>query len=217
MRGPRGFHLRGNNGGQLANRSFGGAQVSRTFLLAADKLGSNSFWAPIRHSAAQIAARQVRMHTRTEMLDLVVVGGRARGIITRDLTTGALEAWAADAVVLATGGYSNVYYLSTNAKASNVTATFRAYRRGAALANPCFTQIHPTCIPASGDHQSKLTLMSESLRNDGRIWVPQSAHESRNPKEIPEHSRDYYLERKYPSFGNLAPRDISSPRSEGSL
>jgi succinate dehydrogenase / fumarate reductase flavoprotein subunit len=144
------------------------------------------------------------------MLDLVVVDGRARGIITRNLVSGAIDAWAADAVVLATGGYSNVYYLSTNAKASNVTASFRAYKRGAAFANPCFTQIHPTCIPASGDHQSKLTLMSESLRNDGRIWVPRDSDDSRGPRDIPQNDRDFYLERKYPSFGNLAPRDISS-------
>jgi len=147
---------------------------------------------------------------RTEMLDLVVVNGRARGIVTRHLITGKIESWAADAVILATGGYGNVFYLSTNAKACNVTAAYRAYKRGAAFANPCFTQIHPTCIPQSGEHQSKLTLMSESLRNDGRVWVPKARGDKRAPADIPEAERDYYLERKYPSFGNLAPRDISS-------
>ncbi len=196
-------------GGQLANRSFGGAQVSRTFYCRG-QTGQQLLLGAYSALSRQVAKGQVTMHTRMEMLDLVLVKGRACGIITRDLISGAIQAWHADAVVLATGGYSNVYFLSTNAKASNVTATFRAYRRGAAFANPCFTQIHPTCIPASGDHQSKLTLMSESLRNDGRIWVPCGADESRKPQEIPEAERDYYLERKYPSFGNLAPRDISS-------
>lgn len=196
-------------GGQLANRSFGGAQVSRTFYCRG-QTGQQLLLGAYSALSRQVSSGQVSMHTRTEMLDLVIVDGRARGIIARDLVTGAVSAWAADAVVLATGGYSNVYYLSTNAKASNVTATFRAYKRGAVFANPCFTQIHPTCIPASGDHQSKLTLMSESLRNDGRIWVPQTAEDSRSPKDIPDSDRDYYLERKYPSFGNLAPRDISS-------
>ena len=196
-------------GGQLANRSFGGAQVSRTFYCRG-QTGQQLLLGAYSALNRQIAAGRVRMHTRTEMLDLVVVDERARGIITRNLVTGEIDAWAADAVVLATGGYSNVYYLSTNAKASNVTATFRAYKRGAAFANPCFTQIHPTCIPASGDHQSKLTLMSESLRNDGRIWVPKDSDDTRSSRDISEGDRDYYLERKYPSFGNLAPRDISS-------
>src|SRR5213075_2812325 len=152
----------------------------------------------------------VTMYPRTEMLDLVVIDGKARGIITRNLVTGAVESHAGDAVVLATGGYGNVFFLSTNAKGCNVTATWRAYKRGAAFANPCFTQIHPTCIPYSGDYQSKLTLMSESLRNDRRIWVPKQKGDKRKPREIPESERDYYLERKYPSFGNLAPRDVAS-------
>jgi succinate dehydrogenase / fumarate reductase flavoprotein subunit len=158
----------------------------------------------------QVNAGGVKMHSRHEMLDLVLVDGHARGIITRDLVSGKLEAWAADAVVLATGGYSNIFYLSTNAKGCNVTATWRAARKGAGFANPCFTQIHPTCIPQAGDYQSKLTLMSESLRNDGRVWVPKKAGDHRPPNQIPEDERDYYLERKYPSFGNLAPRDIAS-------
>lgn len=196
-------------GGQLANRSFGGAQVSRTFYCRG-QTGQQLLLGAYSSLSRKVASGQVRMHTRTEMLDLVVAHGRACGIITRNLVTGRIEACSADAVVLATGGYTNVYYLSTNAKASNVTATFRAYKRGAAFANPCYTQIHPTCIPASGDHQSKLTLMSESLRNDGRIWVPLTQNENRPPREIPNSERDYYLERKYPSFGNLAPRDISS-------
>ena len=196
-------------GGQLANRSFGGAQVSRTFYCRG-QTGQQLLLGAYSALSRQIHSGQVKQHTRSEMLDLVVVDGRARGIITRHLVTGEIRAFVADAVVLATGGYSNVYYLSTNAKASNVTATFRAYKRGAAMANPCFTQIHPTCIPASGDHQSKLTLMSESLRNDGRIWVPKSEGDTRPADQIPEDERDYYLERKYPSFGNLAPRDISS-------
>ncbi|MEM8681491.1 MAG: fumarate reductase/succinate dehydrogenase flavoprotein subunit, partial [Planctomycetota bacterium] len=196
-------------GGQLANRSFGGAQVSRTFYCRG-QTGQQLLLGAYSSLSRKVASGQVRMHTRIEMLDLVVADGRACGMIVRNLVTGKIEAYAADAVVLATGGYSNVYYLSTNAKASNVTATFRAYKRGAAFANPCFTQIHPTCIPASGDHQSKLTLMSESLRNDGRIWAPRTASDSRPPSQIPDDQRDYYLERKYPSFGNLAPRDISS-------
>jgi succinate dehydrogenase / fumarate reductase flavoprotein subunit len=158
----------------------------------------------------QIASGGVKMFPRTEMLDLVVIDGMARGIITRNLVTGVVESHAADAVVLATGGYANVFYLSTNAQGSNATAIWRAYKRGAAFANPCFTQIHPTCIPVSGEHQSKLTLMSESLRNDGRIWVPKKPHDERDPRQIPEGERDYFLERKYPSFGNLAPRDIAS-------
>ena len=158
----------------------------------------------------QIAAGSVTMHPHTEMLDLVVAGGKARGIVTRNLRTGAIRSYAGDAVVLATGGYGNVFYLSTNAKASNCTAIWRAHRRGAYFANPCYTQIHPTCIPVTGDHQSKLTLMSESLRNDGRVWVPKKKGDSRRPNDIPEDERDYYLERRYPSFGNLVPRDVAS-------
>lgn len=196
-------------GGQLANRSFGGAQVSRTFYCRG-QTGQQLLLGAYSALSRQVASGQVCMHTRSEMMDLVIVDGRARGIIYRHLVSGRIEACVADAVVLATGGYSNVYHLSTNAKASNVTATYRAYRRGAGFANPCFTQIHPTCIPASGQHQSKLTLMSESLRNDGRIWAPGSVTDKRAPSEIPEAERDYYLERKYPSYGNLAPRDISS-------
>jgi succinate dehydrogenase / fumarate reductase flavoprotein subunit len=196
-------------GGQLANRSFGGAQVERTFY-ARGQTGQQLLLGCYASMNRQIAAGRVRLHPRTEMLDVVLVDGCARGIITRDLVTGALERHAADAVVLATGGYSNVFYLSTNAKGCNVTATWRAYRKGAGFANPCYTQIHPTCIPQSGHHQSKLTLMSESLRNDGRVWVPKRPADERRPADIPEGERDYYLERKYPSFGNLAPRDISS-------
>ena len=157
-----------------------------------------------------IHSGKVKSHTRKEMMDVVLVNGKARGIITRDLVTGKLESHVGDAICLATGGYSNVFFLSTNAQACNVTATYRAYKKGALFANPCYTQIHPTCIPVSGEHQSKLTLMSESLRNDGRIWVPKNKGDHRPPHQIPENERDYYLERKYPSFGNLSPRDISS-------
>jgi len=197
-------------GGLLANRSFGGAQVSRTFY-ARGQTGQQLLLGAYSALSRQISAGQVKMHTRDEMLDIVVVDGHAKGIITRNLATGETKAWTADAVLLCTGGYGNVYYLSTNAIGCNVTATFRAYRRGAGFANPCFTQIHPTCIPVAGDHQSKLTLMSESLRNDGRVWVPKNAEDAgKNPNDIAEADRDYYLERKYPSFGNLAPRDISS-------
>jgi succinate dehydrogenase / fumarate reductase flavoprotein subunit len=196
-------------GGLLANRSFGGAQVSRTFY-ARGQTGQQLLLGAYAALQRQVGRGTVRVVPRTEMLDLVVVNGRARGLVTRNLVTGRIESWAGDAVVLATGGYANVYYLSTNAKASNVTATHRAWKRGAAFANPCFTQIHPTCIPVSGAYQSKLTLMSESLRNDGRVWVPQRAGDRRPPQEIPESERDYYLERRYPSFGNLAPRDIAS-------
>ena len=197
-------------GGLLANRSFGGAQVSRTFY-ARGQTGQQLLLGAYSALSRQISAGQVKMHTREEMLDIVVVDGHAKGIITRNLATGETKAWTADAVLLCTGGYGNVYYLSTNAIGCNVTATFRAYRRGAGFANPCFTQIHPTCIPVAGDHQSKLTLMSESLRNDGRVWVPKNAEDAgKNPNGIAEADRDYYLERKYPSFGNLAPRDISS-------
>ncbi|HUG26876.1 MAG TPA: fumarate reductase/succinate dehydrogenase flavoprotein subunit [Gemmatimonadales bacterium] len=196
-------------GGMLANRSFGGAQVSRTFY-ARGQTGQQLLLGAYSALERQIAAGTVTMHSRTEMLDVVLVDGRARGIVTRDLVTGAIEAHAADAVILATGGYGNVFFLSTNAKGCNVTATWRAHKKGAAFGNPCFTQIHPTCIPVSGDYQSKLTLMSESLRNDGRVWVPMVAGDTRAPGQIPEAERDYYLERKYPSFGNLAPRDIAS-------
>jgi succinate dehydrogenase / fumarate reductase flavoprotein subunit len=196
-------------GGLLANRSFGGAQVSRTFY-ARGQTGQQLLLGAYQALTRQVAAGSVRMFPRTEMLDLVVVDGRARGIVTRNLVTGEIETHLGDAVVMATGGYGNVFYLSTNAKGSNVTATFRAWKRGAAFANPCYTQIHPTCIPVSGDYQSKLTLMSESLRNDGRVWVPRVAGDRRAPGQIPESERDYYLERKYPSYGNLCPRDIAS-------
>ncbi|MEX1051135.1 MAG: fumarate reductase/succinate dehydrogenase flavoprotein subunit [Gemmatimonadales bacterium] len=200
-------------GGLLANRSFGGAQVSRTFY-ARGQTGQQLLLGAYQALERQIASGGVQMFPRTEMLDVVVVDGVARGIVVRDLVTGAVRSYAADAVVLATGGYANVFFLSTNAKGCNVTATWRAYKRGAAFANPCFTQIHPTCIPHSGDYQSKLTLMSESLRNDGRIWVPKRPGDDRRPADIPEAERDYYLERFYPSFGNLAPRDVSSRRAK---
>jgi succinate dehydrogenase flavoprotein subunit len=197
-------------GGLLANRSFGGAQVSRTFY-ARGQTGQQLLLGCYQALSRQIAAGPVRMFPQTEMLDLVIVGGQAKGIITRSLRSGKIERHAADAVVLATGGYGNVFYLSTNARGCNVTATYRAYKRGALFANPSFTQIHPTCIPVSGEHQSKLTLMSESLRNEGRVWVPKRKDDrDKPPREIPEQNRDYYLERKYPSYGNLAPRDISS-------
>ena len=197
-------------GGLLANRSFGGAQVSRTFY-ARGQTGQQLLLGCYQALCRQIASGTVQMFPQTEMLDLVIVEGHAKGIITRSLTTGRIEMHAADAVVLATGGYGNVFYLSTNARGCNVTATYRAYKKGALFANPCFTQIHPTCIPVTGDYQSKLTLMSESLRNDGRVWVPKNIEDcARPPDEITESGRDYYLERKYPSFGNLAPRDISS-------
>jgi succinate dehydrogenase / fumarate reductase flavoprotein subunit len=200
-------------GGGLANRSFGGAQVSRTFY-ARGQTGQQLLLGAYQALSRQIAAGKVTMCSRHEMLDLVVVDDRARGIVTRRLTDGAIEAHTADAVVLATGGYVNVFYLSTNAKNCNVSAGWRCHRRGAGFANPCYTQIHPTCIPSSGDYQSKLTLMSESLRNDGRIWVPKTAGDGRVAAEIPESERDYYLERIYPSFGNLSPRDISSRRAK---
>jgi succinate dehydrogenase / fumarate reductase flavoprotein subunit len=196
-------------GGLLDNRSFGGAQVSRTFY-ARGQTGQQLLLGAYQALERQIGKGTVKIFPRTEMLDLVIEGGKARGIVVRDLVTGKISTFAAHAVVLATGGYSNVFYLSTNAKGSNVTATYRAYKRGAGFANPCFTQIHPTCIPVSGDYQSKLTLMSESLRNDGRVWVPKKSGDKRTPDQIPDDERDYYLERKYPSFGNLAPRDIAS-------
>ena len=195
--------------GLLANRSFGGAQVSRTFY-ARGQTGQQLLLGAYQALSCQIAAGTVKMFPKTELLDIVVIDGKARGIIIRDLVTGKIERRAADAVVLATGGYSTVFYLSTNAKGCNVTATYRAFLKGAGFANPCFTQIHPTCIPVSGDHQSKLTLMSESLRNDGRIWVPKQKGDPRSPDQIPEADRDYYLERRYPSYGNLSPRDIAS-------
>jgi len=196
-------------GGYLANRSFGGAQVSRTFY-ARGQTGQQLLLGAFSALNAQVAAGTVEVHARTEMLDLVVVDGRARGIITRDMVSGEFECHLADAVLMCTGGYSNVYFLSTNAKGCNVTAAWRAYRRGAGFANPSYTQIHPTCIPQSGDYQSKLTLMSESLRNDGRVWVPKAEGDDRDPNAIPENERDYYLERIYPSFGNLVPRDVAS-------
>jgi len=196
-------------GGLLANRSFGGAQVSRTFY-ARGQTGQQLLLGAYQALERQIGLGAVQMYARTEMLDLVVIDGVARGIVTRDLISGKIESHAADAVVLGTGGYGNVFYLSTNAKGSNATAIWRAYKKGAAFGNPCFTQIHPTCIPQSGDHQSKLTLMSESLRNDGRVWVPKAKGDARAPAEVPEAERDYYLERKYPSYGNLSPRDIAS-------
>jgi succinate dehydrogenase / fumarate reductase, flavoprotein subunit len=196
-------------GGELTNRSFGGAQVSRTFY-AKGQTGQQLLLGAYSALSAQISLGRVTMHENSEMLDLVLVDGHAKGIVTRDLITGEITTHAADTVLLCTGGYSNVYYLSTNARGSNVTATWRAYKRGAAFANPCYTQIHPTCIPVAGDYQSKLTLMSESLRNDGRVWVPKNKGDTRAPQEIPEEERDYFLERKYPSYGNLAPRDIAS-------
>ena len=200
-------------GGLLANRSFGGAQVSRTFY-ARGQTGQQLLLGAYQALARQIGLGTVRMHPRTEMLDVIVVHGQARGIVVRDLVTGAVASHLADAVVLATGGYSNVFFLSTNAKGCNVTATWRAHKRGALFANPCFTQIHPTCIPVHGEHQSKLTLMSESLRNDGRVWVPKTRGDARAPGQIPDGDRDYYLERLYPSFGNLVPRDVASRRAK---
>ncbi len=196
-------------GGLLANRSFGGVQVSRTFY-ARGQTGQQLLLGAYQALEHEIASGSVEMYPRTEMLDLVLVNGHAKGIVVRNLVTGEIKSHAADAVVLATGGYGNVFYLSTNAKGCNVTATWRAHKRGALFANPCFTQIHPTCIPVGGIYQAKLTLMSESLRNDGRVWVPKKKGDPRSPDQIPEDERDYYLERKYPSFGNLVPRDIAS-------
>lgn len=196
-------------GGYLANRSFGGAQVSRTFY-SRGQTGQQLLLGAYSALSRQIGLGQVKMHSRTEMLDVIIINGKARGIITRNLGTGEIKSHVADAVVLASGGYGNVYNLSTNAIGCNATANWRAYKKGAAFANPCYTQIHPTCIPVSGDHQSKLTLMSESLRNDGRIWVPKKKGDGRSADAIPENERDYYLERKYPSFGNLVPRDVAS-------
>jgi succinate dehydrogenase / fumarate reductase flavoprotein subunit len=196
-------------GGALTNRSFGGAQVSRTFY-ARGQTGQQLLLGAYQALERQVHAGTVAMYPRTEMLDLIVIDGQARGIVTRHLVTGEISTHIADAVILGTGGYGNVYYLSTNAKGSNTTAIWRAHKRGALFANPCYTQIHPTCIPVSGDYQSKLTLMSESLRNDGRIWVPKTKGDTRSPDQIPEGERDYYLERRYPSFGNLVPRDVAS-------
>src|SRR5690242_19712523 len=196
--------------GYLDNRSFGGAQVSRTFY-ARGQTGQQLLLGAYQALERQIGRGQVQMFPRTEMLDLIVVDGHAKGIVARNLVTGEISSHAGDAVVLATGGYGNVFFLSTNAKGCNVTSTWRAYKKGAFFANPCYTQIHPTCIPVSGEHQSKLTLMSESLRNDGRVWVPKRKEDlAKAPATIPDTDRDYYLERKYPSFGNLAPRDIAS-------
>ncbi len=203
-------------GGLLANRSFGGAQVSRTFY-ARGQTGQQLLLGAYSALSRQVANGKVKLYTREEMLDVVIIDGKARGIVTRNLITGKIESHSAHAVVLATGGYGNVFYLSTNAMGSNVTAAWRAHKKGAYFANPCFTQIHPTCIPVSGDHQSKLTLMSESLRNDGRVWVPKAKEDAEKirkgqlkPTELPEEARDYFLERKYPSFGNLVPRDVAS-------
>ncbi len=196
-------------GGLLSNRSFGGSQVSRTFY-ARGQTGQQLLLGAYSALSRQIAAGKVEMFTRSEMLDVVIIDGKARGIVTRNLVTGKIESHSAHAVLLCTGGYGNVFFLSTNAMGSNVTAAWRAHKRGAFFANPCFTQIHPTCIPVSGDHQSKLTLMSESLRNDGRVWVPKAKGDKRKPQDIPEEERDYFLERKYPAFGNLVPRDIAS-------
>lgn len=196
-------------GGYLANRSFGGAQVSRTFY-ARGQTGQQLLIGAYQAMMRQVGLGKVKLHHKKEMMDLIVVNGRARGVVMRDLVDGKISHMTADAVLLCTGGYGNVFYLSTNAMNCNVTAAFRAWKRGAAFGNPCYTQIHPTCIPVSGDYQSKLTLMSESLRNDGRIWVPKKQGDTRSPEQIPEDDRDYYLERKYPSFGNLSPRDIAS-------
>ena len=193
--------------GGLANRSFGGAQVSRTFY-ARGQTGQQLLLGAYQAMSRQVSLGKIKLHPRTEMLDLVLIDGQSKGILVRDMVTGEIRPHAADAVILATGGYSNVFYLSTNAMGCNVTATWRAFRKGALFANPCFTQIHPTCIPVSGHYQSKLTLMSESLRNDGRVWVPLKKGDTRPPESIPEEERDYYLERLYPSFGNLVPRDV---------
>src|SRR5947209_14393035 len=196
-------------GGLLANRSFGGAQVSRTFYCRG-QTGQQLLLGAYQALSRQVGEGRIVLHTHAEMLDLIVDDRKAQGIVVRDLRTGAIRSYTGDAVILATGGYSNVFYLSTNAAGCNVTATFRAYKRGAAFANPCYTQIHPTCIPVRGDYQKKLTLMSESLRNDGRVWVPKQSSDRRAPDHVPDPDRDYFLERMYPSYGNLAPRDIAS-------
>lgn len=209
----QGVPLAREYGGMLANRSFGGAQVSRTFY-ARGQTGQQLLLGAYSAMMRQVDAGTVELHARTEMLDLVVIDGKARGVIVRNLITGAIESHEADAVVIASGGYSNVFYLSTNAMACAVTASWKAHKRGSYMANPCYTQIHPTCIPVHGENQSKLTLMSESLRNDGRVWVSKKAGDMRAPSEIPENERDYYLERIYPSFGNLAPRDVASRQAK---
>src|SRR6201989_771202 len=211
--GAPGVPFAGEYGGALPTRSFGGAQVSRTFY-ARGQTGQQLLLGAYQALERQIHAGTVTMYPRTEMLDLIVIAGQARGIVTRNLITGELDVHIGDVVVLATGGYGNVYYLSTNAKGSNATAIWRAHKRGAYFGNPCYTQIHPPCIPVSGDYQSKLTLMSESLRNDGRVWVPKERGDTRDPREIPEDERDYYLERIYPAFGNLVPRDIASRQAK---
>jgi len=200
-------------GGLLANRSFGGAQVSRTFY-ARGQTGQQLLLGAYSSLSRQIGAGKIEMFPRREMMDIVLINGQARGIIVRNLINGDFESYAADAVILATGGYGNAFFLSTNATSCNVGAAFRAYKKGALFANPCFTQIHPTCIPLSGEYQSKLTLMSESLRNDGRVWVPKNSGDERDPNDIPESERDYFLEKKYPSFGNLVPRDVASRNSK---
>ncbi|MEX1099828.1 MAG: fumarate reductase/succinate dehydrogenase flavoprotein subunit, partial [Bacteriovoracaceae bacterium] len=200
-------------GGYLANRSFGGAQVSRTFY-AKGQTGQQLLLGAYSSMMRMVNKGNIQLYTRREMLELVLINGKARGIITRDVVTGDIERHEADAVILATGGYGNVYYLSTNAMLSNASAAWKAYKKGAGFANPCFTQIHPTCIPVHGEHQSKLTLMSESLRNDGRVWVPKDKEDKRHPNDIPEEERDYYLERIYPSFGNLVPRDVASRQAK---
>ncbi|MDP7322119.1 MAG: fumarate reductase/succinate dehydrogenase flavoprotein subunit [Bacteriovoracaceae bacterium] len=203
-------------GGYLANRSFGGAQVSRTFY-AKGQTGQQLLLGAYQSMMRQVGKNNIQLYTRREILDIVVIDGRARGVIVRDIVTGDIERHVADSVILASGGYGNVFYLSTNAMASNVGAAWKAYKKGAGFANPCFTQIHPTCIPVSGDHQSKLTLMSESLRNDGRVWVPKDKEDKRHPNDIPEDERDYYLERIYPSFGNLVPRDVASRNAKNQV
>ena len=205
----QGVPLAREYGGLLSNRSFGGTQVQRTFY-AAGQTGQQLLIGAYQALERQVALGNVEMFTRHEMLDVVTIEGKARGIIARNLITGELERHAGHAVLLCTGGYGNVFYLSTNAMGSNVTAAWKAHKKGAYFGNPCFTQIHPTCIPVSGDHQSKLTLMSESLRNDGRIWVPKAKGDNRSPLDIKEEERDYYLERRYPAFGNLVPRDVAS-------
>ena len=203
-------------GGLLDNRSFGGAQVSRTFY-ARGQTGQQLLIGAYSALSRQIAAGKVKMHNHEELHDVVIVDGRCRGIITRDMKSGQLKRWAGDAVCMATGGYSTVFFLSTNAKNCNVMAAWRAHKRGAFMANPCYTQIHPTCIPRQGEHQSKLTLMSESLRNDGRVWVPKKAGDDRPPQQIPEGERDYYLEQRYPAFGNLVPRDLASRNAKSMI
>jgi succinate dehydrogenase / fumarate reductase flavoprotein subunit len=210
---PKGFPLHANTAAIWPIDLFGGAQVSRTFY-AKGQTGQQLLLGAYSSMSRMIDKGKIKMYTRREILDIVIINGQARGVIVRDLTTGEIEKYSADAVILGTGGYGNVFFLSTNAMASNVGAAWKAYKKGAFMANPCYTQIHPTCIPVHGENQSKLTLMSESLRNDGRVWVPKEAGDKRHPSEIPEDERDYYLERVYPSFGNLAPRDVSSRQAK---